>query len=396
MAYTAKCDTAAATKWWVTGTGSAINRLSEIMDDNGSGVEEDDNPGNFQPWATFMTEHVEDAVYQIHLKFDVGDGSNATTLVSINEMVYFDADRTCCVTTNATLELGTKVGDWSIDGSFWSFDTSTYPHEFLSGGVLHCYGSRMHNRGNAHLERMETGSVEIINSILSSVHNTYDSVRNHWQFRSSLTALSFKGVMFSNVSYLNLLKTPDTMEDVHVHDTESGVRVGIGTPKGYNVRITNASQEDIRVVGSGGASGIELVDLKSSPGTVTITIVDDYIKESYTVNVQVFDLFGNALQGVVVDCEDQYGTACWTAGTVTTAADGTITEQEILYKQWVGTSETLITYSPHKFTIFRAGYQTLLMENQTVDEPINWRLELQPLRSRAYGRARRMQVTQFV
>ena len=59
MAYSAYCDTASATKWWITGTGSSVNRLSEVMDDNPSGVEEDDNPGNYQPWTTFMTETVQ-------------------------------------------------------------------------------------------------------------------------------------------------------------------------------------------------------------------------------------------------------------------------------------------------------------------------------------------------
>ena len=36
------------------------------------------------------------------------------------------------------------------------------------------------------------------------------------------------------------------------------------------------------------------------------------------------------------------------------------------------------------------------MEAQAIDEPINWRVELQLLRTRAYGRARRMQVAQYV
>ena len=92
MAYTAKCDTASHTKWWITGTGSVVNRLSEVMDDNGAGVEEDDNPGNYQPWTEFMTEHLEDAIYQIHQTFEVGDGSTSTTLVSTDEHVYFDDD----------------------------------------------------------------------------------------------------------------------------------------------------------------------------------------------------------------------------------------------------------------------------------------------------------------
>ena len=55
MAYTAKCDTSPPTKWWITGTGSTVNRLSEVMDDNASGVEFDDDAGVYEPWTTFMT-----------------------------------------------------------------------------------------------------------------------------------------------------------------------------------------------------------------------------------------------------------------------------------------------------------------------------------------------------
>jgi len=66
-------------------------------------------------------------------------------------------------------------------------------------------------------------------------------------------------------------------------------------------------------------------------------------------------------------------------GSVPTDASGDIEEQTVLYKEWHGTSETLTTYSPHKFTFSKAGYQTLIHENDTVDHKINWHLELQPL-----------------
>ena len=69
MAYSAWCDTAVHTKWWITGTGSAVNRLSEVMDDNASGVEFDDDPGVYEPWTSFMTETVVDAIYLIHISF---------------------------------------------------------------------------------------------------------------------------------------------------------------------------------------------------------------------------------------------------------------------------------------------------------------------------------------
>jgi len=61
---------------------------------------------------------------------------------------------------------------------------------------------------------------------------------------------------------------------------------------------------------------------------------------------------------------------------VITDINGDIAEQVIAYKKWQGTSETLTTLSPHKFTISKAGYETMVLDNITVDHPIVWHLEL--------------------
>ncbi|HUV85112.1 MAG TPA: hypothetical protein VMV86_05335, partial [Methanosarcinales archaeon] len=37
------------------------------------------------------------------------------------------------------------------------------------------------------------------------------------------------------------------------------------------------------------------------------------------------------------------------------------------------------TYSPHKFTFSKAGYETIIWDNVTVDAPINWHVELQDM-----------------
>lgn len=98
-----------------------------------------------------------------------------------------------------------------------------------------------------------------------------------------------------------------------------------------------------------------------------------------TCNIHVVDKDGNDLQNVVVDCEDQNTDAVWGAGTITTDADGNITEQNINYVLYNNDgSAHVTTYSPHKFTISKAGYETLILENITVDAPVNWHLELQP------------------
>ncbi len=46
--------------------------------------------------------------------------------------------------------------------------------------------------------------------------------------------------------------------------------------------------------------------------------------------------------------------------------------QVIPYKTWTGTSETLVTHSPHKFTILKPGHRTTTLLDITVDRPIVW------------------------
>ena len=72
-------------------------------------------------------------------------------------------------------------------------------------------------------------------------------------------------------------------------------------------------------------------------------------------------------------------------------ADGYILYRPVLdyikYKAGGPTGD--VTLSPHKFTISKAGYETLVLENITISAPIKWHLELQPLRTRNYGRSTR-------
>jgi len=79
---------------------------------------------------------------------------------------------------------------------------------------------------------------------------------------------------------------------------------------------------------------------------------------------------------VTVLCEDQFSTEVFS---VSTDANGDIAEQTITYRQWAGTDETLTTYSPHRITLTKAGYETLVLEDVTVSQMINWwHLEMQP------------------
>jgi hypothetical protein len=100
----------------------------------------------------------------------------------------------------------------------------------------------------------------------------------------------------------------------------------------------------------------------------------------WTCNIHVVDKDGTNLQNAIVDCEDTDGTAVWTAGSVTTAADGTITEQNITqHRYYWTTSQQTKDYNDHKFTISKDGYKKVIINGVTVSAAINWRIELQQL-----------------
>jgi len=97
------------------------------------------------------------------------------------------------------------------------------------------------------------------------------------------------------------------------------------------------------------------------------------VREAYTCNIHVVNAAGNDLEDVTVTCTSQEGQEF----SVQTGADGTIAEQELVYKKWSGTAATETAYSPHTFTFSKEGFGTLILADVTVDRPIRWRVPLQ-------------------
>jgi hypothetical protein len=105
----------------------------------------------------------------------------------------------------------------------------------------------------------------------------------------------------------------------------------------------------------------------------------------YTIDIHIADKNGTNLAGATVLMENKDGSSTSVAETLhgfstTTAADGTITQQIVSrgYYDEVG-GNTIYEFSPHKITVSLAGYETLILDNITLDGPIVWHLELQPL-----------------
>jgi hypothetical protein len=100
----------------------------------------------------------------------------------------------------------------------------------------------------------------------------------------------------------------------------------------------------------------------------------------YTVNIHVSDKDGANLETANVVCLDKDDNEIFN---VDTDAEGNIAEQIVTYQQWYQLAsgyhgeDEATCFSPHKFTISKDGYETLTIDNITINDPIKWHLELQ-------------------
>lgn len=438
-------------KWWFTGTGGSVNRLSELMDDfpdgpaiyhmdadnawtSGVGSEwyvatstkptdvadnlsgwsnltgtADDNDGSLNadewtfdtgnnrvyvrlsdssdPNATdmrkhydwggsggsgWMTEHIEDAIYQIHQKLEIGDGTTATTLAETDCCIYFDAECQFLNKVNATTSFGTRVSATEAkQGCYISMkDTdgavTTYQHR----GTLNLYDTHYILDGSS------AWWLGDIHSFLSTSEfiNVTMAALNKLAFEGTFTVFgcdvynSYNGLFLYTVSLTGLVRNQGGDHSLQVVDNQTATLtdsiIGAGSTSEFYMGTATAV--------------LNLVDCTIPASPTVAGNASQYVYHKKTCNIHVVDKDGTAIQSVVVDCEDQNTTAVWSAGTVTTDASGDITEQQITYKRYHldGTTQTT-SYSPHKFTLSKAGYETLILESITVDDAIVWHLELQ-------------------
>jgi len=488
MAYAVKTQDNLA-KWWITGTGSVVNRLSEVMDDapdgpaiyfldaanawtaggdntwyvacstkpdnvsenlsgwgNMTGIADDETPNPDQwsydtgnnrvyirlsddsdPNATdvrcdydwdgagagpaFMTETVADRVYIIHIRFEIGDGSTSTTLISLNESVYFITTAYCYVAVSAVLTLGELSNGVGINGSYWSI--CSFAVDTFADGSLNLFGSWLHFKGTTYAYIY--GNTVINNCKITGESNARPSfVSNPPLSIDELFAFSQYG--------FNLYKTPILCNRLRVHEASGGIRYN--KPSGL-LTLTKPIVTASAIEYTSLRGDINVVDPATPVGTVVIDTSGYIIREQYTVNMHITDKDGGAIpDSAVVDCtrancvtESAKFYRCSTAHTsgtfatdlaagkwvevtdatilsaapawLTTTAyvsaesefsvsptSSAIAEQTITAKIWTGTSELETKYI-HTFTISCSGYQTLVMEHIVVTAPIVWHLELQ-------------------
>jgi hypothetical protein len=330
------------------------------------------------------------STYKTDCVIKIGNGSTSTYFISSQENWLLNGKDGDGISThiynNATLELGRL-----LDASTRKVDRATHLFVVNSGisfaiwfdgnGVFNSYGTQFSSSST------ETGKY------LAGIDTT--GIKRIW-------GNSFSGFYIYTFRSVN--------DDVYgcLFDASCGLHTcncafnniyfsGIVSPSAYSVRLDgsgNISFSNVRYFSDFGTSIYIFSTASTFSGTgylINFTYPSEpwpiyfntpstgTVYRQYYCNLNICDKNGTALSGVTVDCTDKDGTAVWTPGTVTTDVNGNITQQTISSQKWVKgatSAGTLTTYSPHKFTISKAGYQTLVLENITVSAPIVWHLEL--------------------
>jgi len=377
-----------------------------------------------------VDEIVADAMYKIDCNVNFGDGETSTYFTTLNEMIYFEDDKYFTITDQATLQSGKQTDGTANEGSTWSLGASGLVTLMANGAtdaVFNLYNSTMQFR-TAQGYRFRGGTIDIQESSMG----WKVAVKSYLYF--DCDTLNIDGLYISYIAGPIFYLTPTTFNNFHIGGGDYGIRAEA------SMTAVGANLENIAVAELRTSLTVDVVlTLKDSVNPVTVPRIDKATGEEieqYTCNIHVADEDGADLETVSIACttfgnvvsNDAGGTfykciedhtsgvfatdvaadkwelttaayaalagctgvaqnGAWVTGIdykksateftgITTDAAGDIAEQTIDYKKWVGTSEALLTYSPHKFTLTHADYPDFTINDVTVDHPIVWRHEM--------------------
>ena len=330
--------------------------------------------------------------YKISCTVNIGDASTSTYFATTREQIVLPFITTfgnCFVVkANATFRSGIKVSSTQTNGG----------SQFLIDSVGSAWGG--------YIFAANTGLVLLYNTsvILTNPHATYGpSIRTYASSQGAeYIDLTVTGLAFYNyggtVYYYNVLIINPVDIDYPFYwagSTSAGIeRVTIQIPTNYfffvSADAVDVTVRDLVFQGTPVVADLA-IGLRYNGGDIflvdcvlpnwTIHNADTssqggYLYRQYSVNIHLADKDGSNLASATVLCQDKNGASVFS---VSTAVDGTITEQNVSYSQsiYTGGAEVTTVLSPHKFTISKTGYETLVLENITVDGSIDWHLELQ-------------------
>ena len=322
--------------------------------------------------------------YKITAKLMIGDGS-ASTYFTVDGLSIEQTANKVSVTANANM---------SILSSYWTFQADNGNPYFVTGGTLTVKRSL--------IQWISTNNFFIIQATLDisdSIICGDGTDQAFIVYEGTGSSGSIENLYLYNLRDFSMRSVNVTMDTINVDTSHSAF--GSHSESGQTFSISDAkatnSTYDARVDDTASSCRLNLIDPRFTVSDPYIVSNDSECWLQYTVNIKVVDKNGTAIQTANVVCDTSESSNYDTEEfDVNTDASGDIAEQTITAKKWVDVAKTETDYAPTQFTISKAGYETLILKAITVNAPIVWHLELQPMRARVLGRpSRRISAPNF-
>lgn len=307
-----------------------------------------------------------------------GDATTPTDVTDIDCCVKFDDSKYFYVRDNAEVTLGEKLdSETAINGcSIFFNDPGAGGSEIEMKGTLNLYNTSLKqiSTGEGNKRNLKlNGAGEFIDSQLRFL-NAIDIYTVYTQYNVKYSSLwngirVFDSMTFTNVETKNVLEGAYNFFITGDGKTNYFINPKIG---GGSFFYDN----------TGWHPGVRTVYVRNYTPTLTwrgdaSMNVDSRYYQQQPFNIHVRDKDGNNLSGVTCLLEDTDSVEAFSAST---AGDGTITQQWVNYKTYDSTNYTTggDTKSPHKLTLTKANYETLVIDEITMDELKDLEYELLP------------------
>ncbi len=318
-------------------------------------------------------------IYIIDSHFDVGDSNTSTYFKSVGTLVFTVTAAEIRATNAAIWKIGEVSSGEISDNGFVQINDLKYEHYsiVMDGGTLLVYGSviKWNDPGSSFNHFHLSGDVTFDRSQVFGSGNL-GGVR--WNGTSDVTV---KDSYYFHQGRFTIASAPTTPPDGFVlNQANASCYIDGSLPANLtfrNIDVVNPTGTTYQHNSNAHAYFIDCGDglFTSVIGTAGRT---GSAYRQYTCNITVRTKDGTLLDGVEVLCEDEADAQVFTTTTGDTDT-GKIDEQEITYiRYYYDGGNQATTHSPHKFTLSKAGYETLIKDNITVDDHIVWELELQP------------------
>lgn len=309
--------------------------------------------------------------YQVDSYFHVGGGGVPTYFQDKSiQLVLADGWVTATwitVVANATFILGALID--AIDKTtkegcaIFSVEDSTTIKLIDSVGTAYLYSCQFTCQRAARLSDMD----RIYNCVASK--NVFLNCVN--------VSTDIENFIVQDDYYTNLFRTQN-LEISNLHS--QGCRYGFwfwnaGTVNLYNSTTIGILDNDLVFQDATGTKNLINCEIEDWTNILWLGTSTADIYRKYTCNIHIADKDGTNLANATILCEDKDGNEIFS---VLTDANGDIAEQQIPYADMIASATPWVVRSPHKFTISKAGYETLVEDDKTIDDHIVWDFELLP------------------